>query len=85
MHNKIKLFNVLKAQIWKTLGRMFQILSYVSTYFYNKCFEYLVRKGGSRPRNHPVDSRPPELPVNPQMLFDFLKYVTMQWIDMRER
>lgn len=41
-------------------------------------------KGGSRPRNPPVDSRPPELPVDPPVLFHF-KSVTTQWIDMRER
>ena len=63
------------------------IYIYVNKYFYNEFFEYLVRKGGSRPRTPPlpVDSRPPEVPVNTQMLFDFFKSVTTQWIDMRER
>ena len=85
MNNKLNLFNVLKAQIWKTVGGGVPDISneyiYVNKYFYNEFFEYLVRKGGSRPRNPPVSSRPPELP----MLFDFLKSVTTQWIDMRER
>ena len=66
MNNKLNLFNVLKAQIWKTVEDTCISNIYVNEYFYNEFFEYLVRKGGSRPRNPPVSSRPPELPMDPQ-------------------